>query len=58
MCKTKTIKAFNQLWRETVEVSPFLKGDKVAKSEAWAYYIDALCKDGEITLKQYESWTQ
>lgn len=22
---------------------------------AWAYYIDGLCKDGQITQKQYDS---
>jgi len=24
--------------------------------EAWTAYIDGLCKDGEITNKQFESW--
>lgn len=32
------------------------KGDKVAIREAWNNYTDSLCKDGDITLKQYETW--
>ena len=58
MCKTKTKKAFNQLWREAVEANPNLKKDKIAKSEEWANYIDSMCKSGEITLKQYETWLE
>tara|TARA_R100001440_G_scaffold52577_1_gene72385 strand:- start:486 stop:659 length:174 start_codon:yes stop_codon:yes gene_type:complete len=32
------------------------KDDKPALREAWSNYIDGLCKDGEITLQQYENW--
>ena len=32
------------------------KNDIPARCEAWNDYTDMLCKDGEITLKQYESW--
>jgi len=31
--------------------------DYVARSEEWNNFTDALCKSGEITTKQYESWT-
>ncbi len=30
--------------------------DKPARAEAWNNFTDALCKDGQITLKQYETW--
>ena len=30
--------------------------DRVARSEAWNNYTDALCKDRLITLRQYETW--
>lgn len=46
-----------RLFRETH--SEFLKkykGDRIAKWEAWNIFTDGLCKDGEITVKQYESW--
>ncbi len=34
-----------------------LKSDAIHNREAWSYYTDSLCKNGEITLKQYESWS-
>jgi hypothetical protein len=45
------------------EVLPIVKAtyekdgrkDKPARAEAWSYFTDALCKDGRITLKQYET---
>ena len=30
--------------------------DIVVRELEWNYYIDGLCKDGDITLKQYENW--
>lgn len=37
--------------------TPELRGDRVAQREAWSNYTDALCKAGEITLRQYETWS-
>lgn len=31
--------------------------DHCARQQAWNDYTDMLCKEGKITLKQYESWT-
>lgn len=31
--------------------------DMPARREAWNNFTDSLCKDGKITLQQYESWT-
>ena len=31
--------------------------DSIARSEAWSNYTDSLCKDGRITVAQYEGWT-
>jgi hypothetical protein len=33
------------------------RADYPARSEAWNEYTDSLCKDGSITLRQYETWT-
>jgi hypothetical protein len=33
------------------------KPDHIARSEEWNNFTDALCKNGEITLRQYENWT-
>ena len=30
--------------------------DIVMRELEWSYFIDGLCKDGEITLSQYENW--
>ncbi len=42
-----------QMFRE-VDNSP--KGDIVGKRESWNNFTDMLCKNGEISLKQYETW--
>ena len=31
--------------------------DKIKRNEAWGNFVDALCKTGQITMKQYETWT-
>ena len=31
--------------------------DIVAKREAWNNFTDALCKEGYITTKQYNNWS-
>lgn len=31
--------------------------DRIAKSEAWCNFTDALCKDRRITRYQDETWT-
>lgn len=34
------------------------EADKIAKRTAWNDFTDMLCKDGKITSKQYQTWTQ
>jgi len=31
--------------------------DKTAMRFEWVTYVDGLCRDGLITMKQYETWT-
>jgi hypothetical protein len=33
------------------------RNDKSALREAWNNFTDSYCKDGRITAKQYDSWT-
>jgi hypothetical protein len=40
-----------------VVVAKYGTGDKPALAEAWNNWTDALCKEGRITLWQYENWT-
>lgn len=38
-------------------ISDMLKnGDQVALREDWGCFTDGLCKDGEISEKQYMNW--
>lgn len=34
-----------------------IKKDRLMVQEDWVIFTDGLCRDGEITMKQYESWT-
>jgi len=53
MTKAQALKEFRFLFR------PFIKrGDAIAAREAWNNWTDALCKEGAITLNQYENWGQ
>ena len=38
-------------------ITKAVKEDREAVREAWGIYTDELCKAGEITAKQYETWT-
>lgn len=40
------------------EAFPKLPADKPARRQAWNDYIDGLQKDGQITRRQSETWTQ
>jgi hypothetical protein len=34
-----------------------VRGDVIYTRENWNNFTDDLCKSGEITTKQYETWT-
>lgn len=50
MTKKEALKEFRELYNGS-------KNDKPAKSQAWNDYTDSLCKDGQITSKQYHKWS-
>lgn len=54
MTKTEAVAHCRQVFRERPE---HFKGDAAARREFFGVYIDSLCKDGEITLRQYQTWT-
>ncbi|AGH16143.1 hypothetical protein CPWG_00032 [Cyanophage MED4-117] len=57
MTKAEAVKNFRQLWKDHLKGSR-LYYDTIAKREAFNDYTDTLCKQGLITLKQYENWGQ
>ena len=48
-----TLRSYKEAFKDFLKSK---KNDKPALREAWHNYIDGLCKDGEITLQQYENW--
>ena len=45
------------LWKVTTIENPSLKTDTIAKRESWNDYTDMLCKEGDITMNQYNNWS-
>ena len=54
MTKPEALSHFRLLLKDT----NLSRTDSIAKREMWNNYTDALCKDGVITLNQYENWGQ
>ena len=54
MTKAEALSHFRLLLKDT----NLSRTDSIAKREMWNNYTDALCKDGVITLNQYENWGQ
>ena len=55
MTKAEALKEFREIYKT---LPTALRGDAIAKREDWNNYTDGLCKDGRITLHQYENWGQ
>ena len=58
MNKIQAIKLFRYIYKIKAERLGYRKSDKIAKRTEWNDYTDALCKDGLITSKQYDTWDQ
>ena len=55
--KAQALEQFRYNWGVIVKQHPRLKNDSVWKREEWGMFTDSLCKEGYITLKQYENWS-
>lgn len=51
MTKREALDQFKELYLPLIP-----KDDIVMKCEEWNNYTDGLCKDGLITMRQYETW--
>lgn len=48
----------DKIWRQELRPRVLRKypNDKPALREAWNDWTDGLCKDGQITQRQYDRW--
>lgn len=56
MTKKEVEKDFRQNVKPQID-EMYGKGDKIALREEWNNYTDMLCKDGVISQKQYDTWS-
>ena len=55
--KAQVLEQFRYNWKVATLENPSLKTDKIAKRIAFGDFTDMLCKCDEISLKQYETWS-
>jgi hypothetical protein len=55
--KAQVLEQFRYNWKVATMSNSNLKGDVVAKREAWNDFTDMLCKEGDITMNQYNNWS-
>ena len=56
MTKKDALRIFKDVLNSDYVYFAQIRGDKVAMRESWSCYTDGLCKDGEITESQYNTW--
>lgn len=56
LTKREALAQFRELWADTLQHEPNWKGDAIAKRESWNNWTDSLCKGGEISNHQYNTW--
>tara|TARA_R100001463_G_scaffold609_2_gene2575 strand:+ start:4418 stop:4606 length:189 start_codon:yes stop_codon:yes gene_type:complete len=54
--KAQALDQFRYNWKAST-MGTSTATDKIAKAEAWSCFTDELCKEGYITMKKYESWS-
>ena len=54
MTKANVLKDFKSVYSDFIIEN---KHDTVALNEAFFSYADSLCKHGDITQRQYETWS-
>jgi len=54
--KQEAIEHFNNYYLPEV-IAKYGKDDVIAIREEWSFFTDALCKDGAISPRQYDTWS-
>jgi len=57
MTKTQVVAEFRELWRDSISYDPALRGDHVAKREAFNNFVDLLNKQRQVTDYQAHNWS-
>jgi hypothetical protein len=55
--KQQALSQFRYNWKVFTMQQPQWKNDTIAKREEWNNFTDALCKEGYITMNQYNNWS-
>ena len=55
--KAQVLEQFRYNWKVATMQNPALKGDTIAKREDWNNFTDMLCKCDEISMNQYNNWS-
>lgn len=57
MNKKQVLQEFRMFWADLVSVDKNMKGDTIAKREAFNNYVDLLNKERRVTDKQAYTWS-
>jgi hypothetical protein len=57
MTKRQVLTEFRLLWADSVSYDPELRGDHVAKREAFNDFVDLLNKQRQVTNYQAHNWS-
>lgn len=57
MNKKQVLQEFRTLWADLVAIDKNMKGDTIAKREAFNNYVDQLNKERRVTDKQAFTWS-
>ena len=56
MTKVEVVASFREMLKDS-PTGTLLKGDRIAKREAFNNYVDMLNKDGDVTDNQANNWS-
>ena len=42
--------------KDFISISEYGFNDYYEMQQAWTFFTDGLCRDGQITLRQFETW--
>lgn len=56
MKQSEAKRIFEESYGGNLNLRNAIKKDMLAVKFDWDCFIDALCKNGDITIQQYESW--